>query len=143
MPLFTLHRNYVLRTTKGHTITFRKGEPTSVPPVIVSDAVAIGAIAVDGDVNVLGDEAVPTPSMTPDERKAKVFEAFGKMKIRNERNDFTASGVPDARRLQPLLGFEITSKERDTYWTEFRALEQEGKDQIDLDAKVAASVEVE
>ena len=140
MPLFTLHRNYVLRTTKGHTITFEKGKPTNVPPIIVQDAVGIGAIPVDQkDGDVLGEEAKPQPSMPPEERKAKIFEAFGTMKMRNERNDFTASGVPDARRLQPLLGFELTSKERDTFWQEFRALEQENKDQIDLDAKVSAS----
>lgn len=139
MPKFTLHRNFVLRTTKGHIISFKKGQPTNVPPVCVEAAVAIGAQPVDAqDGDVLGEEEVK-PSMTPGERKAKVFEAFGVMKTRNERNDFTASGIPDARRLQPLLGFEVTSRERDSYWQQFRALEQEEKDQIDLDAKVEAS----
>lgn len=138
MPKFTLHRNFVLRTTKGHIISFKKGQPTNVPPVCVEAAVAIGAQPVDvQDGDVLGEEEVK-PSMTPGERKAKVFEAFCVMKTRNERNDFTASGIPDARRLQPLLGFEVTSRERDSYWQQFRALEQEEKDQIDLDAKVEA-----
>ena len=142
MPKFTLHRNYVLRTTKGHIIRFEKGKPTNVPPVCVEAAVAIGAQPVDAeDGDVLGEEVKPQPSLSPDERKAKVFAAFGTMKTRNERNDFTASGVPDARRLQPLIGFELTSKERDAYWQEFREQEQEAKDQQELDAKVAASAE--
>lgn len=144
MPHFTLHRNFVLRTTKGHTIAFTKGKPTYVPPVCVEDAVAIGAIPEDAkDGDVLGAEVQPQPSMTPDERKAKVFEAFGIMKMRNERNDFTASGIPDARRLPPLTGFDLTSKERDAYWLEFRALEQADKDQTNLDAKVAARAEAD
>lgn len=139
MPLFTLHRNYILRTTKGHSIRFIKGQPVNVPTVCVEDAVAIGAQAVDAqDGDILGEENKPQPSMTSEERKAKVFEAFGVMKTRNERGDFTASGIPNAKRLPALLGFELTSKERDTYWMEYRALEQEGIDQHELDFKTEA-----
>lgn len=142
MPQFTLHRNFILRTTKGHTIRFEQGKPTHVPPVCIEDAVAIGAVPVNAkDGDILGDEAKAQPSLSADERKAKVFEAFGVMKTRKERNDFTASGIPDARRLSPLLGFEITSRERDAYWAEFRTQEQEARDQTDLDAEVAARAE--
>lgn len=142
MPLFTLHRNYVLRTTKGHTIGFKKGEPTHVPPPCVDDAVGIGAIPVDPkDGDVLGDEVVPQPSLSPSERKAKVFEAFGIMKMRNERGDFTASGIPNAKRLPALLGFELTSKERDAYWMEYRTGEMEERDQQELDIKMAAGAD--
>lgn len=142
MPKFTLHRNYVLRTTKGHIISFKKGNPTHVPPVCVEAAVAIGAQPVDAeDGDVLGVEEKPEPSMTPAERKEKVFAAFGTMTMRNERGDFTASGVPDGRRLPPLLGFEITSKERDAYWTEFREQVQEDKDQANLDSKFSDEAE--
>lgn len=142
MPLFTLHRNYILRTIKGHTIGFVKGKPTHVPPACIEDAVAIGAVPVDEkDGDVLGEEIKAQPSMTPDERKTKVFEAFGIMKARRERSDFTASGIPDARRLPALTGFELTSKERDAYWLEYRALEQESKDQNELDVQVASRAE--
>ena len=142
MPLFTLHRNYVLRTTKGHSIMFVKGKEVNVPDVCVSDAVAIGAVAVDAaDGDVLGEEAKPELSLTPDQRKAKLFEAFDIMKKRNERNDFTASGTPDARRILPLLGFEISSRDRDAYWLEFKTLVQEDKTQATLDLKVEQAAE--
>jgi len=137
MPLFTLHRNYLLRTTKGHAIKFEKGKPVHVPPICVNDAVAIGAIAVDGDVDVLGEEEEVVIPPTAAERKAKVFEAFRTMAGREIREDFTASGVPNAKRLPALMGFEITSKERDAYWLEFRASAQEEKDQNELDAAIA------
>ena len=32
--LLVLNRNYVLTTTKGHSVAFAKGEPTHVPPAI-------------------------------------------------------------------------------------------------------------
>lgn len=141
MPQFTLHRNYVLRTTKGHTIKFVKGKPTHVPPVIVADAVAIGAVAVNGDVDVLGEEVeAPTP-LSSAERKAAVFAAFDSMKARDERMDFTASGLPNAKRMFPLTGFEVTSTERDTYWLEYRANAQDDKDQTILDVRIAEEAE--
>jgi len=138
MPLFTLHRNYVLRTTKGHSIAFEKGKPTHVPPICIEDAVAIGAIPVDAAVNVLGDEKPEVTPLTPDQRKAAIFAAFDTMSAREERIDFTASGVPNAKRIPALVGFEITPSERDTYWLEYRAKQQEAKDQAELDASMGA-----
>jgi hypothetical protein len=137
MPLFTLHRNYVLRTTKGHAISFRKGEPTNIPPVCVEDAVAIGARPVEGDADNINEAPAPI-IMSPAERKEKVFEAFRTMKARNERLDFTGTGIPNAKRLPQLLGFDITSRERDVFWQEFRSAERETAEQASLDTKVAA-----
>lgn len=143
MPQFTLHRNYVLRTTKGHQIRFIKGKPTNVPPVCVPDAIAIGAQAVEGEKvkDVLGEEKKAAPSLTPEQRKAKVFEAFGIMKTRGERNDFTASGIPNAKRLPALTGFELTPQERDSYWQEYREAEQEAAEQAKLDRKTEKELE--
>jgi len=141
MPAFTLHRNFVLRTTRGHTIRFEKEVPAHVPTACISDAIAIGAVSVDGSANVLGDEKEVEIPLTPDQRKAKVFEAFSQMVQRNDRLDFTASGVPNAKRVTPLCGFELTSRDRDTYWTEFKAGLQEDKDQAILDSQTDAKSE--
>ena len=103
----------------------------------MNDAVAIGAIAVDGDVDVLGEEEEVAIQLTPAERKAAIFGAFRTMAGREIREDFTASGVPNAKRMPPLTGFEVTSKERDKCWLEFRATAQEEKDQNELDASIA------
>ena len=141
MPLFTLHRNFCLRTTKGHTISFEKGRAVHVPPICVPDAIGIGAVPVDKSVNVLGDEDEAEVILTPAERKAAVFDAFRQMKARDKREDFTASGVPNAKRLFPITGFEVTSKARDEYWMEFRTIEQDEKDQGILDSKIAERTE--
>jgi hypothetical protein len=76
MPEFTLHRNFVLRTTKGHAINFRKGKPTYVPPTCVPDAVAIGAQALDGDVDVLGEEVADPFRWSSRSGTSKIREAI-------------------------------------------------------------------
>lgn len=120
MPLFTLHRNFTLRTTKGHTIAFVKGQPVWVPPMCVPDAVSIGAVAVNADEgDVLGDEPQAVPALNPDERQAKLFEAFEVMLNRTERTDFTASGMPHAKKLTEMVGFDVANRERDAAWQAF------------------------
>lgn len=118
MPLFTLHRDFVLRTTKGHSIGFTKGQPVWVPPVCVPDAVAIGAVAVDEEVDVLGEEKVVIP-MTPQEREQKIFDAFTTMMARQERTDFGANGLPNAKKLSEAVGFDVGNRERDEMWRKF------------------------
>jgi hypothetical protein len=138
MPEFTLHRNYLLRTTKGHSVRFVKGKPSNVPPRCVEDALAIGAVPTDPkEGDILEDAPKAAPSMSADERRAKVFEAFGIMKMRGERQDFTASNAPNTKRLPALVGFEVTRKERDSYWRDFQAQEQENADQAALDRRTA------
>lgn len=121
MPLFTLHRNYVLRTTKGHSVGFVKDTPTWVPPECVPDAVAIGATAVNGNVDVLPEEERPAVHLTPDERQDRLFEAFKSLIARNERGDFTGSGLPNAKKLSSIVGFEVTNLERNAAWMAYTA----------------------
>lgn len=126
MPFFSLHRNHILRTTKGHTIEFKKGVPVWVPPMCVPDAVAIGAVS-DEEVDVLGEEAKPVVTIPPEERKVKLFEAFDSLLNRNERGDFTASGLPHVKKLEALVGFEVSNRERDTVWQEYSQAKAEAE----------------
>lgn len=120
MPEFTLHRNFVLRTTKGHAVRFEKNKPVFVPAVCVEDAVAIGAVAVvDGDGDVIPEEVVEI-ALTAAERKNKITEALMVMVRRQERSDFTGNGLPSMKKLEALTGFEVHSKERDSAWIELR-----------------------
>lgn len=119
MPYFKLHRDYVLRTTKGHTIEFVKDQKAWVPPACVPDAVAIGAVSVDGVADVLGEVAAAPIFMTPEEREAKLFAAFESLIARNERGDFGANGLPTTKKLYEMCGFEILNRERDEAWMKF------------------------
>jgi len=128
MPQFTLHRNHTLRTSKGHSILFKKGEPTWVPPLCVEDVVAIGAVPVDGEVDVIPADAAPKAELTPAERKQKITDAIGILLARNERGDFTGNNMPHCKKLQAITDFEVSTDERDEVWREFQAKAQEPKE---------------
>lgn len=135
MARFTLHRNYILRSTNGRSVEFRKGEPTYVPPLCVQEAISIGAVPEEG-MDSVDPEKQEKATLTPEQRKAAVFAAFTTMAGRGERADYSASGVPNIKRLPALTGFELTTTERDTFWAEFRGELQDQKDQAELDARI-------
>jgi hypothetical protein len=121
---FTLGRNYTLRSVMGHTIVFKKDEPTWVPREIEAEAMAIGAVPVDGEVHVTEVDENPAKNAGPDdviERKEKIKTAIKQIVSANQRNDFSASGSPKVPALNRVLGFEVDAHERDVIWTEFKA----------------------
>ena len=75
MPYFVLHRDYVLRSTKGRSVRFTKDKSVWVPPVMVPDAVAVGAQPVSEQVDVIPNDAAPA-QLTPDQRIAKITEGI-------------------------------------------------------------------
>ena len=107
--LLVLNRNYVLTTTKGHSVAFEKGKPTHVPPAIYQEALAIGAIPPDG-ADPLVEEVIKTDprfkitrSQTGDFTRAKgkeVMEAFLKtdpnIQVLYAHNDDMAIGAIQA-----------------------------------------------
>jgi hypothetical protein len=126
VPDFVLHRDYALRSMSGHMINFKKGDPTWVPNECVKEAVAIGAAPVDGPVEVLDPEVHASIVPEGQERKDLIFAAFEDMEAKNEREEWTASGMPTSKALEKILGFEVDSKERNTLWIEYRAAKSEG-----------------
>lgn len=137
MPLFTLHRNHILRTLFGHTIKFEKGVAVNVPQICVPDALAIGAVPAEGIEAILEPEEAAVVQLSPTDRKAAVFKAFDVMSARGERMDFTASGVPNNKRLPALTGFELTTAERDAFWLEYKANETADRAQAELDLRMS------
>lgn len=126
MPSFVLHRDYVLRSLTGHAIGFEKGQPTWVPPECVKEAVAIGAVAAEGDQpDVIDPETVAAEAPMGEERKELIFAAFEELEKKNEREDWTASGMPTSKALEKNLGFDVESKERNALWIEYRSAKAE------------------
>lgn len=120
MPMYTLHRDHILRTTKGHTIRFEANEPSWIPLSVVPDAVAIGAQPVGERIDVLEDEEKEVIPLTPEQRDDKLMTAIKQLASRNERGDFTASGLPNSKRLQAITGFEVFNKDRDAVWLTYQ-----------------------
>ena len=122
MPEYVLNRNYVLRTTTGHSVRFEKNKPTFVPKLIERDAQLIGAERVDGVApDILDPEKPVEVPLSPDEREVKLREAFALLIDRNESNDFTGSGVPSVPSVEKLVGFDTDRKEVGSVWSAYRA----------------------
>ena len=122
MPEYVLNRNYTLRTTNG-VISFEKGQPTWVVPMMERDAVAIGAERVEGEApNPLGDFDVPKlPVYTPDECTAQILSAFELLIERNDAKDFTGQGVPSVKAIEKIVGFDVDRSEVLETWAQYKA----------------------
>lgn len=120
LPKLTLNRDYVLATTKGHIIAFKKDKPTHVPASCFQDAIAIGAVPADGsDPNVLEDKQDSKAPADPAERSPLILAAIEKIVAGNERKDFTAAGSPTVKAVERELGFDVDAREVATVWQEY------------------------
>lgn len=119
-PLLKLNRDHTLVTTKGHVIAFAKNTPTHVPPAVYQDAIAIGAVPVDGtDPDVLDEGKQETVALTLEEREAAIIATFEGLIERNERDTFTAAGHPHFNAVSALVGFKVQGKEVSNAWQKF------------------------
>lgn len=119
MPYFELNRDFVLPTAKGHIISFKEDEKTWVPPECVQDVIAIGGKRVGGEEKVVAPPAFVEPQ--GEERDEAFKTAFELLVSKNERGDFTGTGVPTAKALKELLGFSADKTEVAARWTAFVA----------------------
>ena len=117
---FVLHRNRVVASTMGLSIHFTKGEPAYVPPFMYQEVIAAGGVPeeeLDEDDLKVGNPNKPSDA---DAQMLAIFEVFEKLALRNVREEFTAGGQPHLSVLAKELGWNVTAKERDVAWAEFR-----------------------
>jgi len=142
MPSYVLHRNYTLVTLSGRAIEFVKGKPTHVPPDCVKAAVGIGAVPADGsDPNLVldGDEVLVRAPTDPEERLEKILEVVRNLVIRNERDDFTAAGIPSPKVVTRILGWKVDLREVHAAYRAYSEQVNEVRAQEEIDKRVEAS----
>ena len=116
--LFVLNRNRTYASTMGHSIEFKKGEPTYVPPALWAEVQTIGAVP---EEEIPEDETVKTNEPTdPHKRTEDILAAIELVATRNTRDDFGANGSPHVRALAVVLGWKPTPQERDLLWARFQ-----------------------
>lgn len=123
MPEYILNRNYVLRSPLGHSVSFKKNEPTFVPKLIEREALQIGAERIDGQgdaPNILPDEEVVIPPLAPQERSEQLFAAFDILVESNEPKDFTGAGVPTVTAVKKIVDFDVDRVEIASNWAEYK-----------------------
>jgi len=116
-PKLVTNRDVTLTTTLGHSIAFKKGVPTYVPPIVYSQALAIGAVPEDGSTPTIDEpkrqNAAP---LDPAVKEDQILKALEDLVARNERGDFTAAGLPAVDAVVRELGYRVTAKEIAAVW---------------------------
>lgn len=101
-------------TTVGYTFVFKANEPIEVPIMAVQACLQAGCHVVKGDITPA--EVKIVQALQGPERDRVIGETMKKLVARNDRNDFTGSGKPNATVLTEMLGFTIFAAERDRIW---------------------------
>jgi hypothetical protein len=119
MPMMQLHRSFRLATLKGHSVRFEKNTPTHVPNEVVAEAIAIGAIVVDGEEFDVTPKDAPKPNAGPAEaavREEQILDAINALVMENDRESFTAGGIPKDKAVSGLVGYRVQKSEVMAVW---------------------------
>ena len=113
-----LDRNYTVRSTLGHMITFKKDVSIAIPAVMVRSCAEAGAKRVDGGDAFVAPKATeqPTQPIDPGQRMDDVRAAIEQMVERNDVNDFTAGGSPKTSAVTAEVGYKIDRNEVARAW---------------------------
>ena len=125
MPQYVLNRNYTHRSTHG-VVSFEKGKPSHVPPMMEKEIIAIGGERADGtQFDPLDPEQAEKTPLSPIERRDELFAAFQIITDRNESSDFTGAGVPTVKAVEKLVDFDVDRAEIVEVWGEFKLAKAE------------------
>lgn len=132
MPMMTCIRDYTLRTTTGHVIGFKAGEPTYVPYDCVDAALAVNIIPAQGGYAERKDEKIMGPAriaaMSPEMREAILLHTIDELVREGETSAFDGGGKPKAGALKERSGFEVTATERTKLYDMYRDLKASSSD---------------
>lgn len=104
-------RTFVLVSTLGHAIQFRKNEETTIPAVLMSEALSQGVVPIEDDdlpQDPVAEDGAPIDPMV---RRAEIKAGIEALKARNQRDDFGATGNPKVAALEKFLGWKASGKE--------------------------------
>ena len=116
--MFKLNRDQTVSGTVGHTIEFKKGEATHVPPDMYTAVLSIGAEPLEG-VDEKEDKKKAPPPMDVAERRKQLLTGMEVLANENDSKKFTGTGMPQLKALKDVLGFEVDQAEVKTVWAEY------------------------
>lgn len=114
-----LDRNYTVRSTLGHMITFKKDQPMDIPVTMVRSCAEIGAKRVDGkDSLSVAAEEKPSQPVDPGQRLDDVRAAIEAIVERNDVDDFTAGNKPKVAAVTEQAGYKVDQNEVNRAWNQ-------------------------
>lgn len=116
-----MDRNFTVRSTLGHMITFTNGVPIQVPEIMVRTCGEHGARRTDGaDVFAAPAEGPrQKQAVDPGERLSDVRAAVERIVERNDVEDFTAGNSPKTEAVSKEVGYKIDYMEVKKAWQQF------------------------
>jgi hypothetical protein len=115
-----LNRDYILSSTMGHSVEFKKGVPTHVPPIMYRAALGIGAAPADGTEPALENDRDPdTAPIDPGERAEVIYAIILKIVEDNINDEFTAANAPKEAAVSKRAGFKVQTKELKPLWQRY------------------------
>lgn len=120
---FTLHRDRVIASTCGLSVSFRKGEPTYVPPGMYQEVINAGGVP-ESEIPEAERPVQSSEPGDPSEREMMILMAMEQIVKANKREQFTAGGAPHGKALQQILGWSVPNQERDKLWVKCQAGEK-------------------
>lgn len=125
--MFVSNRDITVSSTLGHSLDFKKGVPTHVPPIMRKICIERGILPVEGveEAVVMLEEAERGPKLhlapdDVDERKEAIEKACREIAKRNHSDDFTGGGIPNANAVTAALGWKVNQVEIREIWKELR-----------------------
>ena len=118
-----MNRNVTIKNLSGHAIKFEKDEPRHVPPEMVADVMAAGGLPAEGEELPVLEEQEPQERPIPVglERQRILVGIFEEMVKTNAREDFTAAGLPKAKKVRDKLWFDVDINEIKDVWYKYKA----------------------
>lgn len=96
----------------GHSMVLGP-DGDDVPQMFIQSAFGAGAVPADADA----EEFVSAPESQPGKSHMDLIkDAIKTMLEREDAGDFTASGLPDRRRLSKLVGLNVTAEDATIAW---------------------------
>lgn len=124
------HRSINVGSTLGHSIAFKKGEPTYVVREMHALVMEKGCFPCDEKGKILDVEETPAPVETetkvkispedPAERKAAILAVVKALVEENNPHNFSGGGVPSAQSVTAALGWKVDQREIRVIWTELK-----------------------
>lgn len=132
MPvLMTCARHYTLRTKAGHCIHFNPDEPKMVPDTVVSEALAVNILPVDGQDTQTQDTSGTVPQKVVVSgllRDALALHCIDDIVKMNDVEQFDGGGRPKVIAINNATGLNLTANERNTYWDRYRTLKSDSEE---------------
>ena len=119
--IMVLNRNFTLRSTLGHMLTFAKNVPMTVPASMVRACAEIGAERVDGKNALIAEETTTfAQPVDPGHRLEDIRSTIIDLVETNDSREFTAAGIPKTTVVSEKLGYKVDRTEIATAWQTYQ-----------------------